>query len=406
MVNPSTVHYDISPRHFRELVHQLAPQSILTVGHQRSLELSGATGLLEGLSGFLCANFSEYKPNPTLDEVRQGLELVNAVKPDLIIAVGGGSAIDVAKMLTVCGSPAAFNMNDVLACGKAPHRESKPRLIAIPTTAGTGSEATHFATIYHAGKKYSISSPQMIPDHVILNAQLTASMPPYVAGCTGLDALAHGIESYWSVSSTEESSRNSTEAITRLLKYLPIVAQTDSLDARREVLLGAHYAGRAINLTKTTAPHAVSYALTSRLGLAHGHAVFLTLPWFLEFNNDVTWESLADKRGIAHVKERMQNIFQMLGCDSAATARESAIAFAESVGVKLVPLPVQVDAEPMIPELAKVFDLTRAGNNPRVCTVEEVSAMLARLLRPSSNSSVEQGSRSNGAEEKPKGTIY
>ena len=105
-------------------------------------------------------------------------------------------------------------------------------------------------------------------------------------------------------------------------------------------------------------------------------------------------------------RSRMQNIFQMLGCDSAATARESAIAFAESVGVKLVPLPVQVDAEPMISELAKVFDLTRAGNNPRVCTVEEVSAMLARLLRPSSNSSVEQGSRSNGAEEKPKGTIY
>jgi alcohol dehydrogenase class IV len=117
--------------------------------------------------------------------------------------------------------------------------------------------------------------------------------------------------------------------------------------------------------------------------LAHGHAVFLTLPWFLEFNNDVTSASLADKRGIAHVKERMQNIFQMLGCDSAATARDSAIAFAESVGVRLVPLPVHVDAEPMISELAGAFDLTRAGNNPRVCTVEEVSGMLSSLLRPS-----------------------
>ena len=152
--------------------------------------------------------------------------------------------------------------------------------MCIPTTAGTGSEATHFAVIYVDGKKKSIASQQLLPDVVILDPQLTDNMPAYVSACSGFDALSQAIESYWSRAATPLSQLYAAMAIEVLLVELPQAVNSNSRLARDKMQMAANWAGKAINISKTTAPHAMSYVITQEFGIPHGHAVALTLGKF------------------------------------------------------------------------------------------------------------------------------
>ena len=153
-----------------------------------------------------------------------------------------------------------------------------PPLVCIPTTAGTGSEATHFAVIYVDGKKKSIASQQLLPDVVILDPQLTDNMPAYVSACSGFDALCQA--TYWSRAATPLSQLYAALTIKVLIVELPQAVNSNSRLVRDKMQMAANWAGKAINISKTTAPHAMSYVITQEFGIPHGHAVALTLGKF------------------------------------------------------------------------------------------------------------------------------
>jgi len=202
--------------------------------------------------------FSGFTSNPVYEDVRAGVRLLRRNKCDFIVAIGGGSSIDTAKGI------------------KYYYHVDIP-VLAVPTTSGTGSEATHFAAIYKNGEKYSIADQRLLPDYVILQPGPLKSLPVYQKKCTMLDALCQAIESWWSKKATPESIGYSQKAISLILDNMESYLNNEK-EGNNNMLAAANLAGRAINITTTTAPHAMCYKLSSLYGLPHGHAVALCLP--------------------------------------------------------------------------------------------------------------------------------
>lgn len=148
--------------------------------------------------------------------------------------------------------------------------------IAIPTTSGTGCESTQFAVVYKEGKKISLDSEELLPNVAILDGNLISSLSDLQKRCTLLDAMCQCIESHWSINSTEESRKYSLTGLKAILSNYEQYLKND-LETNKNMLTGANLSGRAINITRTTAPHALSYVITKEYGVPHGCAVALTI---------------------------------------------------------------------------------------------------------------------------------
>lgn len=224
--------------------------------------------------------FSDFTPNPLYEDVCKGIDLLKAEKCDSIMAVGGGSAIDVAKCIKL--AVLAKDGNDAIIPPLVNTRVeldgSLIPFIAIPTTAGTGSESTHNAVMYYEGSKQTVTNDGILPDYAILEPSVLKTLPLYQKKCTMMDALCQGIESWWSVNSTEESYEYSRQAINLIMQNWRAYIFDNDNEAASRIMLGANYGGRAINITQTTAAHAMSYKITSLYKLPHGHAVAVGLP--------------------------------------------------------------------------------------------------------------------------------
>lgn len=216
--------------------------------------------------------FSDFTPNPLYDQVCEGIKLFHESACDMIVAVGGGSAIDVAKCIKLFSK-----MNQDINYLEQEKFDTHIPLVAIPTTAGTGSESTQHAVIYYKGIKQSISHDSIVPDYAILEPSVLETLPLYQKQCTMMDALCQAIESWWSVNSTDESKDYSIKAIRGITSNWKEYLDKNTVEARKNIMLAANYAGRAINITATTAAHAMSYKITSLYGFPHGHAVALCM---------------------------------------------------------------------------------------------------------------------------------
>lgn len=228
--------------------------------HKRFAEILNS--ILYGLDVTI---FEDITPNTKYDEIIRAQELFSDIDFDTLIAFGGGSVIDFAK---------AFKF----------YNEAKIPLIAIPTTAGTGSETTQFAVVYVNGEKTSIDKPEIKPDIAIVDSQFIENSPRYLKACAGMDAFCHAIESYWAKRANEESKCYALEAINLCRDHLSSSVNTSDLVSNEKMSLAAHLAGKAINITRTTASHALSYKITSMYGIPHGHAVALTIAGLFNFN--------------------------------------------------------------------------------------------------------------------------
>lgn len=258
--------------------------------------------------------FSGFSSNPKYEEVISGLKIFKDNNCQAIIALGGGSAIDVAKCIKLF---AALDVNEDFLT--YPFVDSKIPLIAIPTTAGTGSESTRYAVIYKDGVKQSVTNNSIVPNIAILYPELLNTLPLYQKKCTLLDALCQAIESWWSVNSTEESKEFSKIALETIMKsYRGYIFDGDKV-CTRNIMLASNYSGRAINITETTAPHAMSYKLTSLYNLPHGFAVAISLPrvWRFMLNNI---SKCVDDRGYEYLKGIFNSISASMGADSPTKA--------------------------------------------------------------------------------------
>lgn len=268
---------------------------LLVVHGQNSYMACGGNELMSQLydvHNMEIANFSDFCANPKIEDVMDGAKMIEEVLPDTIVAVGGGSAMDVAKLMRYQAQKIYIP------------------LIAIPTTSGTGAEATQFSVCYVNGKKESFDYPELLPDYTLLIPELTMKNNRYLTACTGFDAFAQAIESYWNIHSNSTSENYAEQAIVMLFDALNRFA--DDADAcmsdyewRAKMMEGANLAGKAINITRTTAPHAMSYVMTSKYGYPHGHAVALTFPYFANLNINCE-QALYKGADYGHYAEKMQ----------------------------------------------------------------------------------------------------
>ena len=265
--------------------------------------------------------FSDFTPNPRYEEVCKGIDLFQITKCDTILAVGGGSAIDVAKCIKLAvlakeGNAAIISplVNTRVECDG-----SRLPFIAIPTTAGTGSESTHNAVMYYEEAKQTVTNDGILPDITILEPTVLKTLPLYQKKCTMMDALCQGIESWWSVNSTEESYEYSRKAIELIMaNWRKYIFENDD-EAAANIMLGANYAGRAINITATTAAHAMSYKITSIYHFPHGHAVAVCLPKIWEYMLD-NHDKCIDRRGEEYLMTVFEDIAKSMKCDTVRSA--------------------------------------------------------------------------------------
>lgn len=250
---------------------------IFIVHGKQSFILSGAQKYIsEILERHSCETeeFVDYTENPKLEDVHKGLNRLKEFgKVDLIVGIGGGSSLDIAKLIRFFNSFTGNFRENLYKQVK-----SLIPLITIPTTAGSGSEATKFAVVYEKNIKFSVEHPDLLADYALICPWLTYSNGKYLTACTGFDALSQAIESFWNLNSTEESEEYAVKAINLIWDTLPSLIERPSNILRDKMAEGAYWAGRAINITKTTAPHAISYPFTTFYGYPHGHAVALFFP--------------------------------------------------------------------------------------------------------------------------------
>ncbi len=219
--------------------------------------------------------------------------------PDTVFTLGGGSVIDMAKILKALES-GSLEMDEAAALemvgtkGYLKLKSSPIRLITLPSTAGTGSELTKWATIWDMQdkKKYSVEREDMYPSEAWIDPHLSAGMTNEITVSTGLDAMCQAIEAYWSTKSNPIVRRLSARAITEVMMYLEQAADhPKDIEARRGMCLGSVFAGLAFSQTRTTACHALSYPLTARFGIPHGIAVSMSLLHIMRLN----WEFIEEK---------------------------------------------------------------------------------------------------------------
>lgn len=254
-------------------------------------------------------HFTDFCPNPQYSSIVAGVRAFHENDCDGILAIGGGSAIDVAKCTKLYAhldTQADFFKQKCLS--------NHIPLIVVPTTAGSGSEATGFAVIYRDGIKLSISHTDLIPSLVIQYSDVLNDLPVFQKKATVLDALCHCMESFWSVNATPESKRYAADGMKYILDSIDAYLSGDGTK-NRLMMKAAWMAGRAISISQTTAGHAMSYKLTSMFGFAHGHAAALcvdrVLPHMLLHMEDP--DMCLDSRGCDYLKETMRELSRTMG---------------------------------------------------------------------------------------------
>lgn len=353
-----------------EIIRQLGnPTSVFVVTDPGLVKV----GLLERLKPLLSAEptvFSAVEPDPTLATAEACRSQIVAAGAELVIGFGGGSAMDVAKVATAAAS-AGLPVAEF--AGRA-FPERKIRLIQIPTTSGTGSEATDRGIFtLPDGMKQGFLSPYLIADCALVDPELTLSLPPAMTAATGMDALTHAIEAYTSTQATPLTDTLALAAIERIGRSLRIaVHHGRNLTARTEMAEASLWAGIAFNNGGLGICHALAMALGARFHVAHGIANAILLPFVMRFNAAANPERFT--RVAAALGEQVDGLSAREGAQLAVDA-----VFALARDVSLPNSLVEVGVDPAaIPLLAEAgFGIRRlVETNPRTCTQQE----LARIL--------------------------
>ncbi len=311
--------------------------------------------------------YDKVEPEPRIELADEGAALARKNKCDIVIGIGGGSAMDVAKAIAVLATNKGTAV-DYLGLNKVP-QHGLPKIM-IPTTAGTGSEVTFTAVFVRKNlkKKEGMNSPYLYPDLALLDPELTLSLPPRSTAETGIDALCHAIESYTSVNASPMSELFSLQAIVLIAENLrTCVHDGKNLKARENMLLGSLYAGLGLANAGVTAVHSLSYPLGGKYGIGHGLANTLMLPATIAFNLPAALDKFAD------IAEAMGEITDDLPVREAAyLALEAVESLIENCGIYSTLEEFGI-TEKDFPALADVA-LTVARpleNNPRKVTKED-----------------------------------
>jgi alcohol dehydrogenase class IV len=287
--------------------------------------------------------------------------------------------MDMAKLL--CAYPPGLDHSTLLQRIESGAALTK-RTIGLglaPTTSGSGSEATHFAVVYIGAAKYSIAGPVLRADTVALDPTFTTSGSAHQRATSGMDAVCQAIESRWASGATRRSRRYADMALHLLIPAIRPFAQGDDVHAPA-MQLGSHLAGRAIDISKTTAAHALSYAITKRYGVDHGNAAALTLGHFIE--DHVAADPSRLQKSVS-IKQHRSSLHRIVACLGAADGLSARRAFIKLLDDLDLPSNLSmVGANPIgdLADMAASVNVQRLGNNPVVYDSDGLVDVLTRAM--------------------------
>lgn len=358
-----------------EMIDGYEPRKVLLVTGKASFEICGAAQtLMPQLDGYEVRKFSDFAINPKMEDAVRGADVACDLQPDLILAVGGGSVLDIGKLVkALLATP---RDPDKIMKGEVPVVDPGVPLIAVPTTAGSGSEATHFAVVYIGHDKFSLADQSLLPDSVVLDGALIASGSVYQKTCNGLDALAQGIESSWACGATPESRTTALKAVNLVASHLSRIVTGTATDDELQVMIeAANLAGQGINCSKTTAPHAWSYGITSHYGIPHGHAVWMTLPKIFQMHATAQPDRVLHPDGPNGLNEITTNLLSALSIADADNAAETLTTFLKELGVETDLPAIGADTTDKRKFLSDQVNIERLLNNPVMFDGSDIAAV-------------------------------
>ena len=266
-------------------------KSVLLVIGKKSFEESKYYSIIhEKLAEYNVFVYRVNNSNPSIDEIYDGYNIIKKFKFEVIIAIGGGSVLDTAKIFSITRNVDLLSRDEFdkyILEGKYKENRKRYRLIAIPTTVGTGSEVTPFAVVWDKNnkKKYSVDDISLYPDIALLDVNLIMSLPKAQVVITALDALSHGVEGYWAKRGNDISRIYSLISIELIIKNLELaIKNPEDVRYKEKLLIASMFAGKSISKSRTTLGHAISYILTMKYDIPHGLAVGIILPHVYELN--------------------------------------------------------------------------------------------------------------------------
>ena len=350
---------------------KLIKGKIFIISGLRSYKKSGANKILSPI--LKKKKFETYFKNseiPVINELEKIIKKIKLFKPNVIIAIGGGAVMDYAKIANYLCNTQNLKKNIIQPQNFKNFKYCK--LIAIPTTAGSGAEVTSNAVIYINKKKFSVENKLVKPDNFLLLPNLILKNKKNLKTSSGFDAIAQAVESLFSLKSNNKSIKYATESLKITLKnFIPHIKKP-TLENSKKMLIGANLAGKAINISKTTAPHALSYPFTTNFNISHGHAVGITFNEFLKFNyknlkNTVIKFDLKSRFNILFKLSNTKNIFEL--DDYFKTLKKEA-------GIKDSFLYFKINIKKNLKRITKDINFQRLSNNPVKIKLRDINKIL------------------------------
>ncbi len=343
----------------KKFINDKKHKKIFVLCGKKSYETSGAKELFKAMLSEKEINiFYKKSELPILKELIEIIINVKNFKPDLILAVGGGAIIDYAKIANVVD--VRPDLAELIKNYVYPFKKKYTKLAVIPTTAGSGAEVTSNAVIYVDGIKHSFESELLIPDNFFLIPEFLISAPKKIKASAGFDAIAQALESLISKKSNSKSVEYATKSLEISTKsFISFLDNPNKINAT-EMSIASNLAGKAISISKTTAPHATSYPFTSLFQISHGHAVSLFFENFFKFNFD----NLERSETKFDLKKRFDLIFRIFEVKNIENFTSKISSIKKKANLEDNLLNLNINLKNNSEEIIKGINLLRLGNNP------------------------------------------
>ena len=345
-------------------------KKIFVLTGKKSFFLSGANKIIDKfLSNRECSFYFKKSKIPQIEELKRIIIKINKFEPDLVLAIGGGAVLDYAKIANSFDNIQNLNSRIIRSTYKV---KKKRPLLAIPTTAGSGAEVTSNAVIYINKIKYSVEHSSLTPDFYLLIPEIVVGLNSKIKSSSGFDAIAQSIESLLSKKSNLKSVNFAKKSLKISLKNFINFVKKPNLENTYQMCLAANYSGKAISISKTTAPHALSYPFTAHFGINHGHAVSLTLNDFLKFN----YENIKYADCKFNLKERYNTLFKLTNSSSINDFNHFLDNLKRNAKLESNFKKLKIDINRSMPIILSGVNIKRLSNNPIKLKISDLKLIL------------------------------
>ena len=355
----------------KKFISDTSFKKIFILCGNKSLVISGAEKFLE--AEFKNKEIKIFKKNseiPILEELIEIIKQIRNFKPNLILAIGGGAVIDYAKIANVVDVKP--DLSELIVNYTYPFKDKYTKLAVIPTTAGSGAEVTSNAVIYVDGIKHSFESNLLIPDNFFLIPEFLISAPNKIKASAGFDSIAQALESLISKKSNDQSVEYASKSLRISTNSYISFLNEPNLKNATEMSIAANLAGKAINISKTTVPHATSYPFTSLFNISHGHAVGLFFEKFFKFN----YINLDKSEVSFDLKKRFDLIFNLFDVPNIDNFSSKISLIKSQAKLEDDMKLLNIDLEKNMEKIIGGVNLLRLGNNPIKINGDDITNIL------------------------------